>query len=190
MLPTEKNILLFASGSGSNVKAILEYFKHDPIIRVPLIITNNPSAGVIDVARKYNTDVLLLNRQHLDSPILLDTLDLYQPQLLVLAGFLKKIPEHMVNHYHQKIINIHPALLPRHGGQGMYGMHVHQAVINAKDSESGITIHHVNKEYDQGLHLLQKKLTIDPTDTPATLAAKVLQLEHHWYPRVIESLLK
>lgn len=185
-----KNVLLFASGGGSNVKAILQYFKGDSGVSFPLIVTNNPKAGVIQIAKDFQIDCMLLNREVFQSEVFLDTLDLYQPDLLILAGFLWKIPDYLIQAYPNKILNIHPSLLPKFGGKGMYGHHVHEAVLAAGETESGITIHMVNEEYDQGRKLLQKTVPVESNDTPETLAARVLQLEHTWYPKVIDSLLK
>lgn len=184
-----KNVLLFASGGGSNVRAILTYFAGREDIHFPIIITNNPQAGVIQVAQEFGINILLINENILSQEIFIDTIDFYQPQLIVLAGFLKKIPDYMVNAYSNKIINIHPALLPKHGGKGMYGHYVHEAVLKAKEKESGITIHVVNSVYDEGTILLQKKVKVDKAETAESLAAKVLKIEHEWYPKVIDSLL-
>jgi len=190
MIVRERQVVLFASGAGSNVAAILRHFADKPHVHFPLIVTNNPAAGVIDIAKEHKMDVLLIDKFRFLSPILLDTLDVYQPDLLVLAGFLWKIPEDMVAHYRNRLVNIHPSLLPAYGGKGMYGHHVHEAVIENKEKESGITIHLVNEEYDAGTVLLQKKVKVAAADTAETLAKKVLKLEHEWYPKVIESLLK
>ena len=185
-----KNILLFASGGGSNVKAILQYFADQPHCYFPLVVTNNAKAGVIEVARSFEVDVAIITREIFEEPVFQDTLDFFKPDLLVLAGFLWKLPEYLVKNYPNKIINIHPSLLPAYGGKGMYGHHVHEAVIQAREQKSGITIHMVNEEYDKGRILLQKEVEVLPDDTPESLAAKVLKLEHFWFPRVIESLIK
>lgn len=184
-----KNVILFASGGGSNVKAILNYFRGNDAVAFPLIVTNNPRAGVIEIAREHRVNCMLLNKEVFKSEVFLDTLDFYRPELLILAGFLWKIPDYLIQAYPNKILNIHPSLLPKFGGKGMYGHHVHTAVLAAGETESGITIHMVNEEYDQGRKLLQKTVAVEPKDTPETLAARVLQLEHEWYPKVIESLL-
>lgn len=185
-----KNILLFASGGGSNVRAILQYFSGQPRVHFPMVITNNPKAGVIEVARSFGVDVSIITREIFEEPVFLDTLDFFKPDLLVLAGFLWKLPEYLVKNYPNKIINIHPSLLPAYGGKGMYGHHVHEAVIQAREQKSGMTIHMVNEEYDKGRILLQKEVEVLPDDSPESLAAKVLKLEHFWFPRVIESLIK
>jgi phosphoribosylglycinamide formyltransferase-1 len=185
-----KQILLFASGGGSNVAAILRYFQDKSDCAFPLIVSNNPSAGVIDIARKHGIDVLLLDKTKLNSELIVDTFDFYKPDLIVLAGFLLKIPDFLVRHYPDKIVNIHPSLLPKFGGKGMYGHHVHEAVVAHGETESGITIHLVNEHYDEGTVLLQKRTPILPSDSAEDVAKKVLQLEHEWYAQVIESILK
>ncbi len=185
-----KNILLFASGGGSNVNVILHYFKNRTDISFPLIVTNNPKAGVITIAQEHRVDVLLVNKAIFKEELFIDTIDLYKPHLIVLAGFLWRIPEYMVKAYPNKIINIHPALLPNYGGKGMYGHHVHEAVLANNEKQSGMTIHFVNEKYDEGTTLLQKQIKIDKAETPETLASKILILEHEWYPKVIDSLLK
>lgn len=184
-----KNILLFASGGGSNVKAILAYFKDRNDVNFPVIITNNPKAGVIEIAKENAIDVLLIDRQIFGSDVFIDTIDYYKPYLIVLAGFLWKVPEYLIEAYPNKIINIHPALLPKYGGKGMYGKYVHTSVLAHKEKESGITIHLVNAHYDEGTILMQKTVDIESLDTPDTLAAKVLTLEHAWYSKVIDTLL-
>jgi phosphoribosylglycinamide formyltransferase-1 len=189
-MTTSKQILLFASGGGSNVTAILNYFKHKDEFCFPLVISNNPEAGVIDIARSHKIDVMLIDKSKLNSEVILDTFDDYKPDLIVLAGFLLKIPDFFVRHYSGKIVNIHPSLLPMYGGKGMYGHHVHEAVIANQDAESGITIHLVNEQYDEGTILLQKRISISPEEGAVELAKKVLQLEHEWYSQVIESMLK
>lgn len=183
------NILLFASGGGSNVNAILNNFKQRENVRFPLVLTNNSDAGVIEVARHHGVDVMLVNKSILNEEMFVDTVDFFKPHLIVLAGFLLRIPDYLVAAYPNKIVNIHPALLPKYGGKGMYGHHVHEAVLANREKESGMTVHIVNENYDEGTILLQKKVKITKTDTPASLATKVLALEHEWYSKVIETLL-
>lgn len=185
-----KKVLLFASGGGSNVKAILRYFQDRPEISFPLIITNNRHAGVIGIAQDNKIDVMLVDKDLFNEEVFIDTFEYFKPDLLVLAGFLWKIPGYMVKAFPNKIINIHPALLPKFGGKGMYGHHVHEAVVVRGESVSGITIHFVNEHYDEGTVLLQKEVALESTDTPEIVAAKVLSLEHTWYARVIDSLLQ
>lgn len=182
-----KRILLFASGGGSNVQAILNYFQSNPGFSFPAVITNNPKAGVIAIAEKHSIDLLLINKDLFRSPAFLDVIESYSPDLLVLAGFLWKLPDYLVKGFENKIINIHPSLLPKFGGKGMYGHHVHEAVIANHEKESGITIHLVNEHYDEGRILLQKKLEVMENESAESLAKRVLALEHAWYSKVIES---
>lgn len=184
-----KNVILFASGGGSNVQAILDYFKGNDKVQFPLIVCNKAQAGVLDIAEREGIDFLLIDKATFSSEVFLDNLEAYDADLLVLAGFLWKIPTFLIKAYDRKIINIHPSLLPKYGGKGMYGSHVHQAVIENKEVESGITIHLVNEEYDKGTILLQKKVEVLGYDTPETLANKIHVLEHEWFSQVIESLI-
>ncbi len=184
-----KNVILFASGGGSNVQAILDYFSGNNKVHFPLIVCNKAQAGVLDIAEREGIDFLLIDRTTFKSEVFLDNLEAYDADLLVLAGFLWKIPTFLIKAYDRKIINIHPSLLPKYGGKGMYGSHVHQAVIENKEVESGITIHLVNEEYDKGTILLQKKVEVLGYDTPETLANKIHVLEHEWFSQVIESLI-
>lgn len=183
------NILLFASGGGSNVKAILNHFRDRSDVHFPIIVTNKANAGVITIAKEFGIDTLLINKEIFNDEIFIDTIDFYKPTLIVLAGFLWKIPNYMTKAYSNKIINIHPALLPKYGGKGMYGHHVHEAVVSNKETKSGITIHFVNQHYDEGTILLQKEVKIEVNDSSVEVANKVLKLEHEWYSKVIESLL-
>ncbi|MBK7691898.1 MAG: phosphoribosylglycinamide formyltransferase [Bacteroidetes bacterium] len=184
-----KKVLLFASGGGSNVKAILQYFENNKRVSFPIIICNKANAGVIDIAKQYSIDVLLLDKERFQSEILVDTLEYFKPDLLVLAGFLWKIPDFLIRAFPNKIVNIHPSLLPKFGGKGMYGHFVHEAVVANRESESGISIHLVNEQYDEGTILLQKTVAISSNDSADMVASKVLRLEHEWYAKVIESLL-
>jgi phosphoribosylglycinamide formyltransferase-1 len=184
-----KNIILFSSGKGSNVQAILNAFIRKDDVAFPLIVTNNKSAGVLDIAKTYQIDSMIVNKSVLNSPVIIDNLEQYKPDLIVLAGFLWKIPSFLVEEYENKIVNIHPSLLPKYGGRGMFGKKVHEEVLKNKEVETGMTIHMVNEEYDKGMILLQKTCDVLPTDTIYTLSEKVLAIEHDWYPKVIESLL-
>lgn len=186
----QKHIAIFASGAGSNALAIIEYFNDNPLIKVALIVTNKKDAGVIQIAKQHRIPFDIISPKELkEEETVLDILDLYQIDLIVLAGFLLLIPAYLVKAYPNKIINIHPALLPKYGGKGMYGMHVHEQVKHAGDKETGITIHYVNERYDDGAYILQEKCYVEPTDTAETIAQKVRILEHKHYPRVIEKLL-
>jgi formyltetrahydrofolate-dependent phosphoribosylglycinamide formyltransferase len=186
-----KNIAIFASGAGSNAKKIIEHFKGSNTARVALIICNNPKAGVLDIAAENHIPAVMVNKKSFfDDTVCLDELELHRVDLLVLAGFLWMIPGYLVEAYPKKIINIHPALLPKHGGKGMYGANVHKAVIEAGEKESGITIHYVDEHYDNGDIIFQARCEVFPADTPGLLAQRVHALEHKHYPEVIEKLLQ
>ena len=182
-----KKIIILASGGGTNAQNIIQYFdKHDNI-KVHSVLCNRKEAGVYD-----RVNALGVHCQWFDASndlSLEDYMKEYQPDLIVLAGYLKKIPPSLVKDYPNKIINIHPALLPKYGGKGMYGMHVHKAVKAAGETKSGITIHYVNEHYDEGGVILQKAVTLDPQDTPSDIGAKVQQLEYAHFPKAIEQLL-
>lgn len=183
------SLIIFASGRGSNARAIIDHFEQNGKAKVSLIVTNNGNAGVIDIAEQEQIPFLIVNNTTLNGSLLIDQLRSYEPSMIILAGFLKKIPDAMVTAFPNKIINIHPALLPKYGGKGMYGVHVHNAVIKAKEQESGITIHYVNEKYDDGATIIQARCTIDQSDDPSSLAQKIHKLEHFYYPRTIEFLL-
>ncbi|MCZ8353807.1 MAG: phosphoribosylglycinamide formyltransferase [Cyclobacteriaceae bacterium] len=179
-------LAIFASGSGSNAEAIMKFFEHHAIIEVALIISNKENAGVIEKAKQFDVKSLLINKEAFyQSRAVLQILQSHGISHIVLAGFLLLVPDYLIKAYPDKIINIHPSLLPKFGGKGMYGMHVHRAVITAKENESGLTIHLVNEHFDDGEILLQVKCAIETNDSAETLAKKVLQLEHKHYPRVI-----
>lgn len=183
-------IAIFASGAGSNALKILEHFAPHPRIEVSLIVSNNPNAGVLNHARKYGVPSLVITRKQLhDSDWFLGQLVEHDVDYIILAGFLLLIPEYLVESFPERIINIHPALLPKYGGKGMYGMYVHEAVKNAGETETGITIHIVNTQYDEGEIIFQKAVDLEPTDTPDSIAQKVHVLEHAWYSQVIEDFV-
>lgn len=184
-----KNIVLFASGAGSNVQAILHYFKDKNAVNPVAIVCNNKEAGVLKIAEANNIPVELIDREHFKSDDFLAILKQYKPDLLVLAGFLWKIPEAVVQAFPDKIINIHPALLPKYGGKGMYGAKVHESVIANKEKESGITIHYVNENYDEGNVIVQAHCRVQEQDTADSLAQRIHGLEHFYFPRVIELLI-
>lgn len=183
------SLVIFASGAGSNAAAIIDYFKKNGKARVSLIVSNKAEAGVLDIARREEIPFLIIDKKTFAETLLIEQINDHKPSLIVLAGFLWKIPEAFVNAFPGKIINIHPALLPNYGGKGMYGHHVHAAVIAAKDQESGITIHYVNEHYDEGNTILQARCKIAANDTPADLAKNIHKLEHFYFPRTIEFLL-
>ena len=185
------NIVLFASGSGTNVENIVNFFKDDQDTQISMILTNNPKAYVIQRAEKLGIPVRIFNRNDFyNNSTIIDLLKKIKPDLIVLAGFLWLIPENMIKAFPDKIINIHPALLPKYGGKGMYGSKVHEAVVANKEKESGITIHYVNERYDEGNIIFQAKCEVLPTDTPDEVANKVHGLEYKHFPRVIARLLK
>jgi phosphoribosylglycinamide formyltransferase-1 len=187
---TQKHIAIFASGRGSNAQAIIDYFKNNRSIKVALIVTNNKTAGVIQIAKDNRIPFDIISPTELkEEETLIDLLELYQIDLIVLAGFLLLIPAYLVKAYPNKIINIHPALLPKYGGKGMYGTKVHETVLSNKETETGITIHYVNEKYDEGEYIAQYRCQVEPSDSAEVIAAKVHQLEHEHYPNVIEKLL-
>ncbi len=184
------NIAIFASGSGTNAKAIIEYFNAKNIYPVKLILSNNKNAFVLERAKQYNIKGINFNReQFYNSNEIANVLEEEHIDYIVLAGFMWLVPNYLLKKYDNKILNIHPALLPKFGGKGMYGMNVHQAVIENKEKESGITIHYVNEEYDKGKVILQAKCKVENNDTAETLANKIHQLEYEHYPKVIENII-
>ncbi len=185
-----KKIVIFASGSGSNAEQIVSYFKDNEQVTVSLILSNNPKAGVLERAKRLQIPSIVFDRQAFyHSEVVLDIVKTLQPDLIVLAGFLWKFPENIIHQFPNKIVNIHPSLLPKYGGKGMYGNFVHQAVIDNHETESGITIHYVNENYDEGAIIFQAKTQINANDTPETLAQKIHQLEYAHFPEVVASLL-
>lgn len=185
-----KKIVVFASGSGSNAERIATYFSEKGSAQVSLILCNNLQAGVLERAKRLDIPSLVFNRQAFyKTNVVLDVLKTQQPDLIVLAGFLWKVPENLITAYPNRILNIHPSLLPKYGGKGMYGDRVHQAVVANSETESGITIHYVNEHYDEGNIIFQAKTTVLPTDTPDTLAEKIHLLEYEYFPKVIEEVL-
>lgn len=182
-------IAVLASGSGSNAQKLIEHFAQHPDARVVLVGCDQPQAGVLQRAWDLGVPSFLFNAAQLRDGTVQHELQGQRIDLVVLAGFLRLIPSDLVKAYPQRIVNIHPALLPKYGGKGMYGHHVHEAVIAAKEAESGITIHFVNERYDEGKHLFQAKCPVLPDDTPDTLAARVHALEHAHFPKVVEELV-
>jgi phosphoribosylglycinamide formyltransferase-1 len=185
-----KQIAIFASGAGSNAARMIDYFRHHDTIKISLIVCNKPGAGVLGIAEKEGIPVQMIEKEVFFRG------NGYIPELkkagidfLVLAGFLWKIPTTLVKAYPGKIINIHPALLPKYGGKGMYGRFVHEAVIAAGEKETGITIHYVDEIYDHGKVLFQARVELEPADTPETVAQKVHQLEYEHFPKIIEELI-
>ena len=187
-----KKIAIFASGSGSNAENIIQYFAQKPQFCVKSVFCNVPDAYVLERAKKYRIPSFVFNREEFRNPDkVFRQLQEQEIDFIVLAGFLWLMPSFITAAWPNKIVNIHPALLPAYGGKGMYGHHVHEAVIAAGEKESGITIHYVNDHYDQGAIIFQAKCPVLPTDTPDDLAARVHELEYRYYPQIIaETILK
>lgn len=186
-----KNVAIFASGEGTNAENIFKYFQNDKRIKIKLVVTNVDTAGVIRRAENYKKNVQIVSKTALYeyTEQLIEFLNAEEIDIIVLAGFLLKIPEQFIKAFPNRIINIHPALLPKFGGKGMYGMHVHRAVIAEKETESGITVHYVNEEYDKGEIILQAKCSIEEGDTPELLDKKVRALELEYFPKAIEKII-
>lgn len=184
------NVAILASGSGSNAQRLIEYFSDNKNINFPLIITNKEDAYVRERAKFLNVTSVYINNKSLKTgETLLNILQENNIDWVILAGYLLLIPSNVVNVYNGRIINIHPALLPKYGGKSMYGMNVHKAVINNKDTESGITIHYVNEKYDDGNIIFQAKCPITKDDSSETLAGKIHLLEYEFFPKVIENII-
>lgn len=185
------NIAIFASGSGSNTENIIKYFKNHNEICVKTIISNNPNAYVLERAKKLGIQQRIFTKKELNScNKLLEYLEINQIKYIILAGFLLKIPSELIKEYNKCIINIHPSLLPKYGGKGMYGDNVHKAVVAAKEIESGISIHFVNEEYDEGAIIFQAKTSINPfSDSHEDVSEKIHQLEHKYFPKIIEQTI-
>ena len=186
-----KHIVIFASGSGSNAENLTKFFHNNDHASVIQILTNNPRAKVLDRAKILKVSALSFNKiAFTKSDDVLNILKTSQPDLIILAGFLWKFPENILKHFPNKVINVHPALLPKYGGKGMYGMHVHNAVVDNNETETGITIHYVNENYDEGAVIFQAKCDVLPSDTASDVASKIHELEMEHFPKVIEKLLK
>ncbi|MGI4022241.1 MAG: phosphoribosylglycinamide formyltransferase [Janthinobacterium lividum] len=189
--PVKKRIAIFASGSGSNAQKIMEHFIKNDYAEVTLILTNNPEAYVLQRADNFEIPTHIFNRKAFyQSDEIIHLLASLNIDLIVLAGFLWLVPQSLIAAYPGKIINIHPALLPNYGGKGMYGDHIHRAVLAAREKESGITIHFVNENFDEGEIIQQFRFKIEPNDQLENVRFKIQQLEHQHFPKVIESLLK
>lgn len=185
-----KNIAVFASGNGSNAERIATYFENNEIAKVSIILTNKKDAGVIDRAKRLGIPYAIFDRNTFyQTEEIISILTEHQIDLVVLAGFLWLVPKNILETYPNRIVNIHPALLPKYGGKGMFGHHVHVAVIASGDKTSGITIHFVNDKYDDGQVIFQKEVEIEKHDSPDSLAQKIHELEYRYFPEVIENLL-
>lgn len=188
---TTKKIVIFASGSGTNAENIIKHFQNTSNIKVAAVLSNRRSAGALKKAHRLNVKALLFDRDALyNSHEILNILRDINPDLIVLAGFLWLLPSNILKEFKDRIINIHPALLPSYGGKGMYGSRVHESVIKNREKESGITIHYVNSKYDEGRIIFQASTSIDEEDTPESLAGKIHELEYQHYPEVIQQLLE
>ncbi|KRD62988.1 phosphoribosylglycinamide formyltransferase [Flavobacterium sp. Root935] len=185
-----KKIIVFASGSGTNAENIIKYFSNIEIAKVVSVFTNNASAKVIDRAKNHQIPVEIFSKNELLERNLLQKIQKIDPDLIVLAGFLLKFPENIIEQYPNKIINIHPALLPKYGGKGMYGMHIHRAIVNNKEKETGISIHYVNENYDEGGIIFQANVSLTDEDTPETVAEKIHELEQTHFPEIIHKILE
>jgi phosphoribosylglycinamide formyltransferase 1 len=190
-MKSDIRIAIFASGSGTNAEEIMKYFQHNSSVKVVLLLSNNPEAYALERAKKFNVPSRVFNREQWKSTeCVLEWLEEKKVTHIVLAGFLWLVPTILIKAFPGKIVNIHPALLPKHGGKGMYGMKVHEAVKTSGDTETGISIHVVNEHYDEGELLFQAKCPVVDSDTPATIAQKVHELEYKHFPSVIEQWLK
>lgn len=184
------NIAIFASGNGTNAQRIIEYFKNNSTIHISLVLSNKAEAFVIERAKTFNKPTFVFTNDQLkNTDIVLEKLKEYKIDFIILAGFLLRVQDNIIRTFPNKIINIHPALLPKYGGKGMYGSNVHKAVIEAKETKSGITIHYVNEHYDEGQIIFQATCEISENDTPETLADKIHLLEFEHFPRIIEEVV-
>ncbi|MFO7851173.1 MAG: phosphoribosylglycinamide formyltransferase [Bacteroidota bacterium] len=186
-----KNIAIFASGSGTNAEKLMDYFSNSKTAKVELVLSNKADAFVLERARKFSVPTIVFDRDDLyrNGKVLKVLLE-NNIDFIVLAGFLWLIPEGILQHYPGRVVNIHPALLPDYGGKGMYGKRVHRAVLENNEKESGISIHYVDPRYDEGDIIFQAKCEVKPDDTPESLAERIHVLEHKYYPRIVEKLIK
>ena len=183
------SILIFASGNGSNAENLITYFRKKDTKINWMVVTNNSEAGVIEKCVKLNIPYFVINKMELSKNSLLEKIKMIDPSLIILAGFLLKIPEQIIDYFPQKIINIHPSLLPNYGGKGMYGINVHKKIIENKESKSGISIHYVNKYYDEGEIIFQKSIEIKYPTNALNLSNRIHKLEMKYFPMTIEKLL-
>jgi phosphoribosylglycinamide formyltransferase-1 len=185
-----KHLAIFASGNGTNAKAIIEYFRQNPEVKIECIICNNAKGKVLTIAQEFQIPYYIISRSDLyKTDHVLNLLKSSNIDLVILAGFLWMIPVKLLEEFPNRIINIHPALLPKFGGEGMYGQRVHESVLYAGEKETGITIHYLNDKYDEGEIIFQKSIPLNEDDTSESIAERVHELEHEWYPRIIEELL-
>lgn len=185
-----KRLSIFVSGNGTNLQRIAEYFANNKEVEIVNVVCNNPKAYAIERAHRLGIPVRMITKAEFNSPEFVQEMAVLKLDLIVLAGFLWKIPAGLIQAYPRQIVNIHPALLPKYGGKGFYGEHVHEAVVAAKEAFSGITIHYVNEIYDSGEILLQAYAALEPGETPDSLAAKIHKLEQAYFPVAIEQLIR
>ncbi len=187
----KQRLAIFASGNGSNAVRLVDYFQNHGSIEVALVLTNNKNAGVIERVKNSGVKTIIIdNEQAKQGDILIDLMQSNKIDFIILGGYLRKIPVSFISAFQDKIINIHPALLPKYGGKGMYGIHVHEAVKEAGDSETGITVHLVNQNYDEGRILAQHKTSVSSNDDAFDIQRKVQELEHEWFPIEVEKYIK
>ena len=184
-----KRLSIFVSGNGTNLQRIAEYFADNKDVEIANVVCNNPQAYSIERAKKLGIPLRMITRQDFKSEAFVEELQSLGIDLIVLAGFLWKVPEALIKAFPKRIVNIHPALLPKYGGKGFYGEHVHEAVVAAKEAQSGITVHYVNELYDSGEIILQARVSLDENETPDSLAVKIHQLEQAYFPVAIEQVL-
>lgn len=186
----KKKIAIFASGSGSNAMKLIEFFHDSQIIDVALILTNNQDAGILKKSAGLVEQVVISNEEASNGILLKEIMDAHKIDYIVLAGYLRKIPDELIDAFPDRIINIHPALLPKYGGKGMYGMNVHEAVFENRETKSGITIHLVNNQYDKGRILVQVETALTQKDSPQDIRQKVLKIEHQYFPKVVNEYIQ
>ena len=186
----KKRLAIFASGNGTNAMNLIHFFKSSKEAEIGFVLSNRAEAGVLEKAKSEGVEVVVVSNEHVQEgdPLVVICKE-RAIDLIVLAGFLRKIPDQLIRNYPNKIVNIHPALLPNYGGKGMYGMHVHQAVLDNKEKETGITIHYVNEHYDEGEFIFQKAVNVEDCKSPEEIAQKVHDLEHRYFPEIIEKLI-
>jgi len=191
MALNKRKIAIFASGSGTNAQKFFEKFEHHPLAEINMLLTNNPKAGAIVRAESFGIPVEVFDKHTFTkTDHIVQLLQDMGTDFIVLAGFMWLVPDNLVKAFPNRMVNIHPALLPKYGGKGMYGMHVHKAVVEAEEKETGITIHYVNERYDEGQIIFQTSCEVEPEDTPEDVAEKVHALEYLYYPKVVEDLIK
>ena len=184
-----KRLSIFVSGNGTNLQRIAEYFAHNQEVEIANVVCNNPKAYAIERAKNLGIPLRMITKQDFNSEAFVEELQSLGVDLIVLAGFLWKVPEALIKAFPKRIVNIHPALLPKYGGKGFYGEHVHEAVVAAREAQSGITVHYVNEIYDSGEIILQARVALKEGETPDSLAAKIHQLEQAYFPVAIEQVL-